>query len=42
MVRGMERLTWKLTLPYAKEIAIGNLLHGSENSSRGSLSSRGL
>ena len=30
-VRCMERVTWKLTLPYAKEIANGNLLCGSGN-----------
>ena len=31
-VRCMERLTWKLTLPYVKLIANGNLLYGSGNS----------
>ena len=31
-VRWMERVTWKLTLPYVKLIANGNLLYGSENS----------
>ena len=31
-VRCMERVTWKLTLPYVKEIANGNLLYGSGNS----------
>ena len=36
--RGMERGTWKLTLPYVKEIAKGNLLYGSGNSNRGSVS----
>ena len=25
----MERVTWKLTLPYTKQIANGNLLYGS-------------
>ena len=33
-VRCMERLTWKLTLPYVKQIANGNLLYGSGNSNR--------
>jgi len=37
-VRYMERVTWKLTLPYVKEIANGNLLYGSGNSNRGSVS----
>ena len=27
-VRYMERVTWKLTLPYVKKIANGNLLKG--------------
>ena len=36
-VRYMERETWKLTLPYVKQIANGNLLYGSGNSNRGSL-----
>ena len=31
-VRCMDRLTWKLTLSYVKQIANGNLLYGSENS----------
>ena len=31
-VRCMERVTWKLTLPYVKQIADGNLLCDSENS----------
>ena len=31
-VRWMERVTWKLTLPYVKQIASGNLLYGSGNS----------
>ena len=30
----MERITWKLTLPYVKYIANGNLLYVSGNSSR--------
>ena len=29
-VRCMERVTWKLTLPYAKWISNGNLLYDSE------------
>ena len=37
-VRCMERVTWKLTLPYVKKIANGNLLYGSGNSNRGSIS----
>ena len=37
-VRCMERVTWKLILPYVKQIANGNLLYGSENSNRGSVS----
>ena len=36
--RCMERVTWKLTLPYVKEAANGNLLYGSGNSNRGSVS----
>ena len=36
-VRCMERVTWKLTLPYVKEIASGNLLYDSRNSNRGSM-----
>ena len=31
-VRCMEQVTWKLTLPYVKQIANGNLLYGSGNS----------
>ena len=30
----MERVTWKLTLPYIKQRANGNLLYGSGNSNR--------
>ena len=30
--RCMERVTWKLTLPYVKYMADGNLLYGSGNS----------
>ena len=37
-VRCMERVTWKLTLSYVKQIANGNLLYGSGNSNRGSIS----
>ena len=37
-VRCMERVTWKLTLPYVKQIAKGNLLYVSGNSNRGSVS----
>ena len=39
-VRCMERVTWKLTLPYVKQIANGNLLYGSGNSNRGSVSNQ--
>ena len=50
-VRCMERVTWKLTfssvqslsrvrLPYVKLIAEGNLLCGSGNSNRGSVSTQ--
>ena len=34
-VRCMERVTWKLTLPYVKQIANRNLLYGSGNSKQG-------
>ena len=34
----MERVTWKLLLPHVKQIANGNLLYGSGNSNRGSVS----
>ena len=37
-VRCMERVTWKLTSQYVKQIASGNLLYGSGNSNRGSVS----
>ena len=37
-VRCMERVTWKLTLPYVKYISKGNLLYGSGDSNRGSVS----
>ena len=33
----MERTTWKLILPYIKEIARGNLLYDSANSNQGSV-----
>ena len=36
-VRCMERVTWKLTLPYVKQRANANLLNDSGNSIRGSL-----
>ena len=36
-VRCMERVTWKLTLPYVKLRAMGNLLYGSGNSNRDSV-----
>ena len=34
----MKRVTWKLKLPYVKQIANGNLLYYSGNSNRGSVS----
>ena len=34
----MERVTWKLTLPYVKYITSKNLLYGSGNSNRHSVS----
>ena len=37
-VRYMERVTWKLTLPYVKLIANRNLLYVSGNSNRVSVS----
>ena len=33
----MERVTWKLTSPYVKQIANGNLLYGSRSSNRASV-----
>ena len=33
------RVTWKVTLPYVKQIASGNLLYFSGNSNRGSVTS---
>ena len=41
-VRCMGRVKWKLTLPYVKQIAKGNLLYGSGNSNRGSYQVRGV
>ena len=35
-LRCMERVTWKVTLPYVKQIANGNLLYDLENSNRSS------
>ena len=40
-VRGMERVRWKVKLPYVKQIANGNLLYDSGNSNRGSVSTQG-
>ena len=37
-VRCVARVTWKLTLPYVKSRANGNLLYGSGNINRGSVS----
>ena len=37
-VRCMERVTWKLNITTVKQIAKGNLLYGSENSNRDSVS----
>ena len=39
-VRCMEKVTGKLTLPYVKEIANGNLVYGSGDSNRGSVSTK--
>ena len=36
-VRCLERVTWKLTIPYVKYIANGNLLWDSGNSNRSSI-----
>ena len=36
----MERVTWKFTIPYIKQIANGNLLYDSGNSNRGSATGR--
>ena len=37
-VRYIERVTWKLILPYVKQIANRNLLDESGNSNRGAVS----
>ena len=37
-MRCMERVTWKLTLPYVEQIGNWNFLNGSGNSNRGSAS----
>ena len=39
-MRCMEGVTWKLTLPYVKQIANRNLLYASGNSNRGFVSTR--
>ena len=36
-VRCMERVTWKLKIPYVKQRASGNLLYDSGNLNRGSV-----
>ena len=36
----MERVTWKLTLSYVKQIANRNFLYGSGNSNRGYVSTQ--
>ena len=41
-VRCMERGTWKITLPYVKYIANGNLLYGSGNSNGALYQPRGV
>ena len=33
----MERVIWKFTIPYVKQMANGNLLYDSGNSNRGSI-----
>ena len=38
----MERVTWKLTIPYVNYIANGNLLYGSGNSNRALHKPRGM
>ena len=40
-VRCMERVTWKLILPYVKQIANGNLLYDSGDSNKGSINLEG-
>ena len=39
-VRCKERVIWKLTLPYVKQIGNGNFLYGLGNSNRGSVSTQ--
>ena len=39
-VRCMKRVTWKLTLPYVKQIANRNLLYGSGKSNGRSVSTQ--
>ena len=39
-MRCMERVTWKLMIPYVNYIANGHLLYGSGNSNRGSASAQ--
>ena len=41
-VRCMERVTWKLTLPYVKQIANRNLLYGSGTQTGALYQPRGL
>ena len=41
-VRCMERVTWKLTLPYVKQIANRNLLYGSETQTGALYQRRGV
>ena len=36
-MRCMERVTWKFTIPYVKQIPNENLLYVSGNSNRGSV-----
>ena len=38
----MERVTWKLTLPYVKQIANGNLLYAQETQTGALYQSRGV
>ena len=37
-----QRVTWKFTVPYVKQIANGNLLYDSGNSNRASVTTRGV
>ena len=41
-VRCMETVTWKLTLPYVKQIANGNLLYAQETQTGALYQSRGV